>query len=125
MRSSCHGFYDGSVEEILTQWRYKQSPNRCASRGLSKDRHIVWVATKRLNIIANPLKGFDLVVQSKVGFFQLGMHKVTKGTQPVIESHQDQVTVSLVHQDVWRIRVAIAVSTIKPASIYPNHDSGI
>src|SRR5438093_5172692 len=97
-----------------------------AASGLTKNGHIVWIASERGNVLLHPLEGGDLVHVSVVafGFFRMllaqrGEREESESPQPVVEGDQDD---SLLRELAPReVRTGTATEHESPA-VDPDHD---
>ena len=83
------------AEEPFGQGRYEQRLDRHGAGGLPGDCHFGRIAAKRLDVVAHPLQGRDLILYPVITraatlfFRQIGMRHESEAADAVVEIDDD------------------------------------
>lgn len=94
-----------------------------SSSRLSKDGHIVWVATKVANVVSDPLQSLNGVLHSVVsGCVSVVSAQESQSSQTVVNGDHEDV---LIDQMIGTVSETVSILSLERSTMDPDHNRQI
>ena len=117
--------HDGPAKQTGGGGNPEQGGDAEPTGGFAEDRHVVGIAPEGGDVVVHPTEGSDLVVkppvaQQAVGVGQVAVAQEPESAQPVVDGHDDGVTVA--HEAAASVEEDRAAARGEAAAVDPHHD---